>query len=256
VAATSLDTESCEETESKDRSSGVPLSFGEQLVLDTYFRCRSRPYNRQRQEELAQPRRHQGTLQAHGLHKSHMSQGSVDESTSLWATSSLSTAAPVEGKTNTKLHPKYAQELILRLSTVTPKARIENPPPQTTRTNQIDVNFNLDAMLQRLTTPRPSKMLPALPTTGERTVLLNGQALTERPVDPDRIKYLSKARKRGASCHSWRVHPDRHSSSTTGEKTALLNGQALPERPADPDRTKYLSKVHKHGASCHSWQVD
>eukprot|EP00913_Durusdinium_trenchii_P034668 g32431.t1 len=33
------------------------MSFGEQLVLETYLRFRGRRYDRQRQEELSQPRR-------------------------------------------------------------------------------------------------------------------------------------------------------------------------------------------------------
>lgn len=36
------------------------LCFGEQLVLDTYLRSRSRPYNRERQEELSRPRNRGG----------------------------------------------------------------------------------------------------------------------------------------------------------------------------------------------------
>eukprot|EP00435_Cladocopium_sp_Y103_P065766 s123_g27.t1 len=42
---------------SSEAEAEVPLSFGEQLVLETYLRFRGRRYDRQRQEELCQPRR-------------------------------------------------------------------------------------------------------------------------------------------------------------------------------------------------------
>merc|ERR1719321_1418219 len=42
----------------------LPISYGERLILETVMKCRQRPYDRKRQEELAQPRRRGATAEA------------------------------------------------------------------------------------------------------------------------------------------------------------------------------------------------
>lgn len=201
----------------------VPLSFGEQLVLETYIRCRQRPYDRKRQEELAAPR-HRGAT------------GDPPVGAGEPGTSQSSSAQP------SKTLPKnQVEELCSRLaqpkrflgSKTSPGEDLAQQSSEEDRAKR--AALDVDAMLSRLTAPR----LPRAhsPTPGERVVMAFKEASAGRPVDLERVAELAKPTKRGASLRSWGVRPDwvrpeqpasarGHLSSRSSEQTQRRPGSA------------------------------
>mmetsp|Transcript_76076 Transcript_76076/g.219693 ORF Transcript_76076/g.219693 Transcript_76076/m.219693 type:complete len:724 (+) Transcript_76076:115-2286(+) len=155
----------------------VPLlSFGEQLVLETYMRCRQRPYDRKRQEQLAQPKR---VRQADNIGLANT--GTADKTQIASIVSRLT-------------QPKSQKATAL----------VGAPTPGETLVIQHDVKRRRDvdmaAVVNRLSTPKP-------PRPPEVSACTMGSAAS-RPVDISRLHTLAQPSKRGASCRSWGVHPD------------------------------------------------
>mmetsp|Transcript_56960 Transcript_56960/g.176722 ORF Transcript_56960/g.176722 Transcript_56960/m.176722 type:complete len:384 (-) Transcript_56960:105-1256(-) len=171
----------------------VPLSFGEQLVLETYLRCRRRPFDPKRQEELAAPRRRAGAT------------GSAEGASQ---DASVQQGAP-QGKT---LPRAQVDDLCSRLSQPKRPQRDKVPPGEelVLRRNELERAkrevVDVDAMLSRLAAPRLPR--PPSPTSGERVVLMHKEAGRGRSVDHDRLAGLAMPTKRGASLASWGVRPD------------------------------------------------
>mmetsp|Transcript_43991 Transcript_43991/g.88758 ORF Transcript_43991/g.88758 Transcript_43991/m.88758 type:complete len:401 (-) Transcript_43991:80-1282(-) len=172
----------------------VPLSFGEQLVLETYVRCRQRPYDRKRQEELAAPRRRAATAGGSGEPGAASQDSSVQQ--------------PPPAKT---LPRSQVDEICARLSQprrfVSGKTSAGEEVQQSSDAERAKrAALDVGAMLERLATPR----LPRAhsPTSGEKIVMSYKETSSGRSVDHERVAALAKPTKRGASCTSWGVRPD------------------------------------------------
>lgn len=172
----------------------VPLPFGEQLVLETYLRCKRRPYSRSRQEELAKPRR----------------KGASARNADALIAAAEQGAAAREAR---RLDSREADCLVKRLAK--PKRphlfrkaaegdAVVQQAREAERAKRAD--FDLDAMVRRLAAP-PRR--PLSPSAADRMVMQHGNAAAEsRPVDLQRIAALARATRRGGSCRAWGVRPE------------------------------------------------
>lgn len=186
---------------SADMSLDLPLSFGEQLVLETYLRCKRKPYDRRRQDYLAQPRRQAPTGNAWGL-KGCSSLGceGLEEDTSGPKSSTM------------KVGKSQMDDFCARLSQ--PKKLMINriPAGETLALQSKEMEHSrhskseIDAISQRLALPRAARVHS--PTSGERIVMHHSGESVGRPVDLERLNQMSRPAKRGASCRSWGVRPD------------------------------------------------
>mmetsp|Transcript_851 Transcript_851/g.1919 ORF Transcript_851/g.1919 Transcript_851/m.1919 type:complete len:273 (+) Transcript_851:184-1002(+) len=155
------------------------LPFGEQLVLETYMRCQRRPHNKKRQEELAQPKR-PGVVERAGVEV-------------------VNKSAP----------PDQIASIVERLAQPR-KPKVQEVAPATARvaegTRPEHRKFNLDAMVNRLSTPR----VPHMPSAAEQVALrtISTAAGATRPLDLERLAEMARPRHRGASARSWGVDPD------------------------------------------------
>lgn len=186
-----------------DSGLDVPLS---QLVLETYFGCKRRPYDRKRQDELAKPKR--------------VASASVppDGGVSLDQISSRSVLMDKESKDK-------QDSLIARLSQ--PKKQ----PPRGNSSGECILamvqheerskraNVDVDAMLQRLATPRRRQRQP--PTPGERVLPCYNKSAQSRSVDLHRINAMAKPTRRGGSCTAWL----RPSSTWVGDSIGRLSAR-------------------------------
>lgn len=185
-----------------DLTAELPLSFGEQLVLETYLHCRRRPYDRQRQEQLSQPRRAKASQDSWG------SKGCTNDQVA-------STMAPEGDKDEVgrALIRRKVDDSVARLSA--PKRSMVNKAPagesiaintqpdeERAKRTAIDVS----AMLDRLAAPRLRR--PHEPEGERVTMGANGGSAAIRPVNLQRLSALSKPTKRGASCSAWGVSKD------------------------------------------------
>mmetsp|Transcript_50774 Transcript_50774/g.146477 ORF Transcript_50774/g.146477 Transcript_50774/m.146477 type:complete len:382 (+) Transcript_50774:182-1327(+) len=194
--------DSCGMPRSED--STPPLCYGEQLVLETFIRCRQRPFNRQRQDELAKPKK--------ALPPTQASMGMSMEF--------IGGPAPTADRT------KIAS-IVGRLS------QPKRPPPSTghgggsSMVLQQDAdnkrkNVDMVGLINRLSAPKPPK-----PPVGD--IMLSPAATgTPRSINMDRLHALAKPAKRGASCRSWGVHPewarDVSSSAATTPRSRTSEG--------------------------------
>mmetsp|Transcript_102131 Transcript_102131/g.218684 ORF Transcript_102131/g.218684 Transcript_102131/m.218684 type:complete len:397 (-) Transcript_102131:19-1209(-) len=177
-----------------DLTAELPLSFGEQLVLETYLHCRRRPYDRQRQEALSQPRRTKATADSWGSKGCNNAEGGTEE-------------------VNRALLRRKVEDSVSRLSA--PKKSMVNKAPAG---ESIAVNTQPDeerskrtatevsAMLDRLAAPRIRR--PHTPEGEKLTFGSSSGSSAIRPVNLQRLSALSKPTKRGASCSAWGVSKD------------------------------------------------
>eukprot|EP00408_Alexandrium_pacificum_P053432 CAMPEP_0171253280 /NCGR_PEP_ID=MMETSP0790-20130122/51621_1 /TAXON_ID=2925 /ORGANISM="Alexandrium catenella, Strain OF101" /LENGTH=367 /DNA_ID=CAMNT_0011721099 /DNA_START=49 /DNA_END=1154 /DNA_ORIENTATION=- len=201
----------------------VPLSFGEQLVLETYIRCRQRPYDRKRQEELAAPR-HRGAT------------GDPPVGAGEPGTSQSSSAQP------SKTLPKnQVEELCSRLAQ--PKRFLgSKTSPGEDLAQQSSEEDRAKRACYALETDSAQVAARALSDAWRAVVMAFKEASAGRPVDLERVAELAKPTKRGASLRSWGVRPDwvrpeqpasarGHLSSRSSEQTQRRPGAAAALSP-------------------------
>uniref|UniRef100_A0A7S4SBR7 Uncharacterized protein n=1 Tax=Alexandrium monilatum TaxID=311494 RepID=A0A7S4SBR7_9DINO len=204
-------------------ASYVQLPFGEQLVLETFIRCRRRPYDRKRQDELAAPRR-RGTSADGGSQE------------------------PSRQEPSRTLPQAQVDELLSRLAQPKRYAHDDAPPEDELARQAREADrakraaIDVDAMVSRLAAPR---LLRAhSPAYGERAAA-QADAAPGRPVDYDRLVDLARPVKRGASCSAWGVRldwarPQRSSAEPVlrggpgGEPPDQTGGPAGPGSSAEP----------------------
>lgn len=156
-------------SENSEALTDLPLTFGEQLVLETYLRCRQRPYNRQRQDELSQPRHRPGN-------------GAMEE----------------PGSAAAKLDKSQVEVLLSRL------AQPRRHPPLAKSSDQAEVPeetkvlrrtaAEMEAISQRLHTRQHTR--PLSPAEGDRIIMLHNFRNEGRSVDFQRLALMAKPRKR------------------------------------------------------------
>lgn len=154
--------------------SDIPLTYGEQLVLETVFRSRQRPYNRQRQEELSKPRRRM--------------------------------AAPEPVFTQAPLSPKQVDDVVNRLY----RLRAVKKGSESFDENCLAASTpkrsaqELEAIWNRLSALKPRR--PRSPTPNEQVLFAYSSQMQQRRVDYCRLEEMSKPRKRGGTCASWGIY--------------------------------------------------
>lgn len=119
----------------------LPISYGERLILETCMKCKGRPYDRQRQEALAQPRRRGANAEAWGISASSTGP-STDRSTVQHGTSgggaqgfsgatmdpSDSLPLPCKPSQETRLSSSQEAALVSRLSQPKRRKASARPP--------------------------------------------------------------------------------------------------------------------------------
>lgn len=187
----------------------MPLSYGEKLVLDTYLRGRSRPYDRDRMSTLATPRKR-----------------GPDESQQ----ATVSTVAS-SGKS---LAPDEFQDLLYRLTKpkqVRPMAKknageaiVEQHVEESKKKR---VGVDLADSTARLSQPR--KPHNGKPSSGELEMLRANVRIPGQEWDDLRLSQLSRSTRRGGSCVAWGVRP--HEPVAAREHAFVLAG-ASPRQPS------------------------
>lgn len=191
---------------------GLPLSFGEQLVLETYIHCKRRPYDRERQDILAQPKNR--------VTDPNMSSSGSGLFTSLDENSEVR-----------RLDSQKVAELVDRLTkkSSTDKKRAAGSSAQGQDTDGAEAgaslkekqqsvkrkDFDIKAMIERLNTPR-MKDLESSTGPGDHhsrrsqdNQLLDAEAektstaASSRLLDLEHINRLARPRKCGASAEAW-----------------------------------------------------
>jgi len=163
----------------------VPLSPGEQLVLDTYLRYKQRPYDRQRQDELAVPRQH---------------------------TRSFSTFCDSTSTTVPKMPKIISDDLCERLSQPKrPDRRKVSSGEALVKSARLRdrsqrASFDLPGLVQRLSAPKTAR--PRSPTSGERIMIQYNKPQDGKGISKEKLDMLSRPVIRGASSGSWRVDPN------------------------------------------------
>lgn len=165
------------------------LSYGERLVLDTFLRSRSRPYDRSRQEELARPRKRLGEASA--------------EPDPLIARYAAKPAAE---------RCRIVESAVSRLST--PRRRDASAPrnegerivaQQDSKRKQMYIR-DMDDIVRRLNCPEKSSKNHE-PPPGERIVLLHKARMASRSVNMQRIAEMALPSKHASSCKSRTASP-------------------------------------------------
>eukprot|EP00928_Gymnodinium_smaydae_P063497 TRINITY_DN47056_c0_g1_i1.p1 TRINITY_DN47056_c0_g1~~TRINITY_DN47056_c0_g1_i1.p1 ORF type:complete len:681 (-),score=111.22 TRINITY_DN47056_c0_g1_i1:95-2137(-) len=240
----------------------VPLCYGEQLVLDTYIRCASRPYDRERIEELAKPRqRHQQRASAEGSRAavasippppSSLHSGSME--VSLRPAEPSRTRAEQDALANrlSKPRPRRAEDQRARGAgeTVVLSAQQDGaaggPSVCSKQPSRQLHDGDLEALLTRLATPR---RLPGArsPTPGERIVVDYNKRFHGRTVDPNRLAELAVAnRRRGGSLSAWGVSTSgaaRNVTSSVDWREALVRRKEKPTPTAGKDEAETIPRA-------------
>eukprot|EP00933_Yihiella_yeosuensis_P084399 TRINITY_DN9886_c1_g1_i1.p1 TRINITY_DN9886_c1_g1~~TRINITY_DN9886_c1_g1_i1.p1 ORF type:complete len:360 (+),score=74.92 TRINITY_DN9886_c1_g1_i1:97-1176(+) len=201
----------------------IPLNFGEQLVLETYIRCRQRRYDRKRQDELSQPRRARASADSWGI--------------------GLSTHEDKESKV---LSQAQMNDIVSRLSAPKRnKAGIGAGEAIAMHSSQKEAAAlkaraaaDVEATFQRLSAPKAPR--PTDPTPGERVCMMYANFHTNRTVNLQRLHDMAKPKKRGGSCNSWGVAAYTHApgkilpeaASLTPREPATTTAPPLPPAPA------------------------
>eukprot|EP00929_Paragymnodinium_shiwhaense_P081639 TRINITY_DN4277_c0_g1_i1.p1 TRINITY_DN4277_c0_g1~~TRINITY_DN4277_c0_g1_i1.p1 ORF type:complete len:541 (+),score=96.04 TRINITY_DN4277_c0_g1_i1:179-1801(+) len=183
----------------------LPLSYGERLVLDTYLRGRSKPYDRQRQEELAKPKRENGFLKVSLC--SRATTASIDGGTTIGTTIGGSSSSTAKATIGSKAD---VQSIVARLTEQKPRPDPTGPRNKgeaivfETMQQQREKFKGLKTadIVHRLATPRALR--PLSPNPGERIMMLH--ATPRRPYSKDRLEFLSKSSRRAGSSGAWGVH--------------------------------------------------
>jgi len=167
--------------ESTESDSNMSLCFGQQLVLETYMWNKGRRYDRQRQDELSQPRR-----QKHDAPKAQVQdQMTLDKAQ----------VKQLVGRLSKPRRPSSSDDAgrMVMLHGLT------RDEPSRAKTAA-----DAEAVFRRLASPKPSKAFD--PTPGERVCLMYNRCKTAaRPVNLDRLNDMAKPKKRGGRAQSWGV---------------------------------------------------
>lgn len=194
---------------SADMPLDMPLSFGEQLVLETYLRCKRRPYDRRRQDELSQPRRRVPTGDAWGIKGCSGIElsGEIEDGTSL-PKSSMSKIgkSQMDDLCSRLAQPKKSQVN----SAVGESLALQSKELQPSKLSPADI----DAISTRLALPRARANDEK---AGERVAMHHSGEVVGRPVDLDRLALMARPQKRGASCRSWGVQMEDVRAATSRE---------------------------------------
>jgi len=159
------------------------ISFGEQLVLETFLRCRQRPYSRKRQDELARPRRQK--QQPDDLPELSISSPSVKLD-----------KVKLDEIVNRLSRPRFLKDTVDEHS-----VSKDSQSQQRSRRSDADVA----AIIERLSKHKPPR---AVLEAQEREAEAVKNAATPRPVNHVRLASLATPLKRGGSCQCWGVRPD------------------------------------------------
>ncbi|CAE8623568.1 unnamed protein product [Polarella glacialis] len=191
----------------------LPLSFGEQLVLETYIRCRARRYDRKRQEELSQPRRQKAAKEF--LCKMPSAGGSEESS-----------RAPLD--------KSQVEDLVSRLSAPKKSShQLAAGASIAMHASQAEVSKARpvvdEAVWARLAAPKPGR--PNDPTPGERVCMMYHNFSTGRGVNFERLADMAKPKKRGGSCASWGIHPNRTTGALSARDSTSRDSMSLPPAP-------------------------
>jgi hypothetical protein len=237
----------------------LPISYGERLILETVMKCRQRPYDRKRQEALAQPRRRGGAAEAwgvSGLGERSPPQGSTMRATTSGGSGALdyssgalgpSGSGPL-GSSNNSKDPRLTSDQEARLVDRLCQPKRRKPDASKTpgeaillrnqdrdaklKTGSIDVA----AIVSRLSAPRAIRALS--PTPGERVVLMWNRSENLRKPDPQRINELAQSSRRGGSARAWGVFDTPESA----RGAAPLAPMPSYPRPPDSARTAPRSR--------------
>jgi len=200
----------------------LPISYGERLILETCMKSRSRPYDRQRQEKLSQPRRRGASAEAWGIKDG----SSMEKPSSLPQGSSLGGGMSASGVPSGSVPPSSMTSQDVRLSSVqtdnlvsrlcAPKRRkAPSKPPgeeimlmktQERAAKLKAGGFDIASIVARLAAPRAARALS--PTPGERVVLMWNRSENVRKPDLLRINAMAKPSRRGASARAWGVRQE------------------------------------------------
>jgi len=156
------------------------LPVGEQLVLETYLRCRQRTYDRQRVEELARPRK---------------------------------LAQPPQCAPSPRVDRTEMDAIISRLtrqkSRKGPVAHLSDEALQSALERQCKQKrmtpLDLQGLIERLATVKPPKVIAKQPIFDAEAAAI---PRSTRSLDSARIAALATPRRRGATCASWGVPDD------------------------------------------------
>jgi len=203
--------------ESTESYSNVPLCFGEQLVLETYVRYKGRSYDRQRQDELSQPRRHKGDAWAFGAQRGEM----MDENEKV-------------------LHKHQVQNLVARLARPKRHQSNEDAGQMVTLHSMRDEALkrqsaaDVEALVKRLAAPKKFRAYD--PTPGERVCMVYNRWNPTQAVDLGRLADMAKPKKRGGRAESWgvgsrsiRLEGNVSMTSTPRDHSSIM--QQLPPAP-------------------------
>jgi len=203
--------------ESTESYSNVPLCFGEQLVLETYMRSKGRRYDRQRQDELSQPRRHKGDAWAFGAQGGEL----MDENEKV-------------------LDQHQVQNLVARLAKPKRHQSNEDAGQMVTLHSMRDEALkrqsaaDAEAMVKRLAAPKTFRAYD--PTPGERVCMMYNRWKPTRAVNLDRLADMAKPKKRGGRAESWgvgsrsmRLEGSASMTSTPRDHSSIM--QQLPPAP-------------------------
>jgi len=197
----------------------LPISYGERLILETCMKSRSRPYDRQRQEKLSQPRRRGASAEAWGVNDG----SSMEKPSSLPQGSSCgggmsasgvpSGSVPPGSMTSQEVRLSSAQtdKLVSRLCAPKRSKALAKPPGEEImlmktkeRAAKLKAGgFDITSIVARLAAPRAARALS--PTPGERVVLMWNRSENVRKPDLLRINDMAKPSRRGASARAWGV---------------------------------------------------
>jgi len=170
---------------------------GDESVLKTQIQGRRRRHSRERNEELARPKKHAGTIEAWGVHAMDAAEAKVVPSV----------------QSERRLGADELKALFERLvPSKVPKATSseESADQHAASSDQSHIqlsphpSIDFKAVVHRLTTPRA---LYPLKPSGEALVLMSRPAPVQRSLDKTHMARLAKPSKRGSSCSSWGVPP-------------------------------------------------
>jgi len=188
------------------------LPLGEQLVLETYLRCRQRSYDRERIDELARPRKLIG---------------------------------PEKCVPSVKVDKVQMEAIVSRLTRQRTRKETDADKNDAMHSlarhgrTKLMSDFDLQGLIQRLATVKPPRSMAKLLSEQEaRTV-----PRATRPLDSARISALATPRRRGATCASWGVPDDwTLPSIPTAGPDSSFNGDRADGSKAEPQQ-KHASEV-------------
>merc|ERR1719265_621874 len=211
----------------------LPMSYGERLIFETCLKTQGRPYDRERQEALARPRRHFDAT-AHGWGLNDKKESSTHSRSSGTAGGSAPSAGPsrdnpslVDSKGETSSGQPTAERtltaaqtdaMVARLSGAKRPKNSQRPPAEqiilrspgcASRADAVDRmrkgGVDIASIVARLSTPRTLRA--ASPAPGERVVLMWNKSENMRKPDLDRLSQLAKSSRRGGTAAAWGVRP-------------------------------------------------